>query len=149
MRAKESPLPVSNANQKRRIKEVLIECIIRQTKGGFAENLESVDAIANTLMEKAMNGLESYMGVSGSNVIGFNRSWAKLYQPSGIYRVIRLKHAKHGGILCLPAELVWNHPKLDAVGLDAAMKIAAQLVRKWPELKHGQEIQDFAGTLSA
>ncbi len=144
MKQRETPLPVSNANQKRRIKEILIDRIIRQTKGGSAEKQENAEAIANTLLDTALKGVESYMGIAGSKVIGRNRSWAELYVASGKYRVIRINHAKRGGIICIPAELAWNHPKLDAPTLQEALELAGELIRAWPTLPHGKEILHFS-----
>ena len=144
MKQRESPLPVSNASQKRRIKQVLIDCILKQTKGGSEEKQENAEAIANALINTALKGVESYMGITGGKIIGRNRSWAELYVPSGKYRVIRINHAKRGGVICIPVELAWDHPKLDARTLPEAIKLAGELIRAWPMLPHGQEILHFS-----
>lgn len=143
MKQRETPLPISQKQQKDNVKRILTGCIYSQTKGGEVEKRENADAIARMLLDDAIAGVVSYSGI-GSKLIGRNRSYDAIYTPSNGYRIIRIRHDKRGGIVCIPAELAWNHPKLDAPTLPEALELAGELIRAWPTLPCGKEILHFS-----
>ena len=150
MNRRPDPLPVSQAGQKAVVREFLEKTM--ESQMGFlfdGEREKAAHALASSILRDVMSVLPSFME---SKLIGERRSFAKPYAPSGKWRLIRFTEnaasgKSKGGILCLPAQLFPSDPGIDAESLEAGLTLFKRLMKEWPNLPAGREMQAFSEIL--